>query len=62
LMRDPRSQKPDEELKFLLEFLERTREGKYAVIEKTSLPYSRMTEETDFIESIDGDFYYYGVS
>jgi len=61
-MRDPRSQKPDEELKFLLEFLERTREGKYAVIEKTSLPYSRMTEETDFIESIDGDFYYYGVS
>ena len=39
----------------LLTFLEKTNEGKYATIEKSSLPYVRMKEET---VEIFGDYYY----
>lgn len=41
--------------KVLLTFLEKTNEGKYAIIEKSSLPYVRMKEET---VEIFGDYYY----
>jgi hypothetical protein len=33
-----------EDEKILLKFLERTKEGKYAIIEISSLPYSRIQE------------------
>ena len=45
------------EEKVLISFLKRTREGKYAKIEKTSLPYSRIKEETVIVE----DEYYYSL-
>ncbi len=45
-----------EEEKVLISFLKTTKEGKYAKVEETSLPYSRIKEETIIIE----DEYYYG--
>ena len=44
----------------LIAFLEKTRDGEYATIEKTSLPYARIKEETETVE-VYGD-YYYGIS
>lgn len=41
----------------IITFLEKTKEGEYAEIEKSSLPYARMKEETIIIEE-----YYYGMS
>lgn len=46
--------------KTLIAFLEKTKEGEYATIEKSSLPYARIKEETETVE-IFGD-YYYGIS
>ena len=46
--------------KILLTFLEKTKEGKYATIEKSSLPYARMKEETETVEIFRN--YYYGMS
>lgn len=42
----------------LLTFLKKTREGMYAPIEESSLPYSRIIEERDTIESFEEEFYY----
>ena len=42
----------------LLTFLEKTKEGQYAAIEKTSIPYSRLKEETETIESCEENYYY----
>jgi len=42
----------------LLTFLEKTKEGQYATIEKTSIPYSRIKEETEVIESYEENYYY----
>ena len=41
----------------LLTFLEKTKEGKYATIEKSSLPFARMREKTETVETF-GDYYY----
>ncbi len=46
-----------EEEKVLISFLKATKDGKYAKIEKTSLPYSRIKEKTVIIE----DEYYYSL-
>lgn len=46
-----------EEEKVLISFLKTTKEGKYAKVEETSLPYSRIKEETVIIE----DEYYYSI-
>ena len=46
-----------EEEKVLISFLKATKEGKYAKVEKTSLPYSRIKEETVIVE----DEYYYSI-
>jgi len=46
-----------EEEKVLISFLKATREGKYAKIEKSSLPYSRIREGTVIVE----DEYYYSI-
>jgi len=45
----------------LLSFLERTKEGTYAPIEESSLPYSRITEESQTIELTE-EYYYYSVT
>jgi hypothetical protein len=46
------------EEKLLLSFLRRTREGKYAPIDQSSLPYSRIIEESETVESPEEEFYY----
>ena len=48
----------EDEVKVLVTFLGKTREGEYAPIEKSSLPYARMEEETIIVE----ENYYYGMS
>ena len=46
------------DLDVLLKFLERTKEGKYAKIEESSLQYARMQEEYETIEEQDEQYYY----
>ncbi|NIA23199.1 MAG: hypothetical protein GWP03_03445 [Proteobacteria bacterium] len=46
------------EEKALLTFLKQTREGKYAKVDESSLPYSRLKEQR---EEIYEDEYYYSV-
>lgn len=53
--------KEKEKEQLLLSFLKRTREGKYAPIEESSLPYSRVSEEREIVEQLEEEFYY-GVS
>lgn len=48
------------ELSALIVFLEKTKDGKYAVIEKTSLDYSRLSAETEIVDSEEN--YYYSLS
>ena len=47
------------ELKVLLTFLKRTKAGKYATIEKSSLPYSRLNEQP---EVGNDEQYHYGLT
>lgn len=42
----------------LLSFLRRTKEGKYAPIEESSLPYSRVVEESETLEILEDEFYF----
>ena len=42
----------------LVEFLKQTREGKYAIIERASLPYARIKEETEVIVDYEEEYYY----
>lgn len=48
----------DQNLEVLLTFLKQTKEGKYAVIEKTSLSFARIPEETEVIEASEEEYYY----
>jgi len=41
----------------LISFLKATKEGKYAKVEESSLPYSRIKEKTVIVENE----YYYGI-
>lgn len=45
------------EKKILLKFLKRTKNGGYATVEKSSIPYSRISEQTEVIDQV----YYYGL-
>jgi len=56
-----RKEESNKELQILLRFLERTKDGKYASIEESSLSFTRLNEVTESIEPID-DEYYYGMS
>ncbi len=47
----------EEEKKVLISFLKVTKEGKYAKVEESSLPYSRIKEKTVIVENE----YYYGI-
>ena len=53
---EPVDIKDDEQI--LLSFLRRTKEGKYAPIDESSLPYSRIIEESETVESSEEEFYY----
>ncbi len=59
MIQKPLEEKNKEEV--LLSFLERTKEGTYAPIEESSLPYSRITEESQTIELTE-EYYYYSVT
>lgn len=48
------------ELSALVKFLEKTKDGEYAEIEKTSLDYSRLSSETETIDTEEN--YYYSLS
>ncbi len=50
--------KDEEKERALLSFLKQTKEGKYAPIDENSLPYSRLKEETETVESLEEEFYY----
>lgn len=50
-----RKEEPKTEEKPLLAFLKATKEGQYAKVEETSLPYSRIKEEAIIVE---GEYYY----
>jgi len=56
MLRKPKEGKDEE--KALLTFLRKTKEGKYAAIDKSSLPYSRITEESESIELSEEEYYY----
>lgn len=49
------------EAEMLITFLKRTREGEYAPIEESSLPYARLKEEAETVEVYEEE-YYYGIS
>ena len=60
MLRKPKEAKRDE--KALLTFLERTKEGKYAPIDKDFLPHSRTTEESERTDYSEEEYYYYSIS
>lgn len=47
------------EIEILLTFLEKTKEGTYAKVDISSIPYARLNEQRE--ETYDED-YYYGIS
>ncbi len=42
----------------LLKFLQKTKEGKYAKIEQSSLPFVRLREQGELVEVSEESFYY----
>ena len=56
MLQKPVETKDEEQV--LLSFLRRTKEGKYALIDESSLPYSRIIEESETVESSEEEFYY----
>jgi len=58
-MEAKRKELRQKEEKALLTFLKQTREGKYAKIDESSLPYSRLKEQRE--ETYYEDEYYYSV-
>jgi hypothetical protein len=53
-----RDEKPAQDEAVLLRFLQRTKDGKYAPIDPSSLQFVRMKEQTETAEQE----YYYGLS
>ncbi|MCK4446915.1 MAG: hypothetical protein KAW56_07525 [Candidatus Marinimicrobia bacterium] len=58
-MEDKKKKSRRKEEKVLLTFLKITREGKYAKVDESSLPYSRLKEQRE--EPYNEDEYYYSV-
>ena len=48
--------------KSFLNFLQKTKEGKYAKIEKSSLSFIRIREKSELIEPTQEESFYYSVS
>ena len=46
----------------LLNFLQKTKEGKYAKVEKGSFPFIRIREKSELIEPAAAESFYYSVS
>jgi len=60
-MQPNRIKKHEEEKEALLTFLKQTKDGKFAKIDKSSLPYTRMKQLREAFER-EEDVYYYGTS
>ena len=52
--------KTDDDLVLALEFLQKTKDGKYSKIDKSSLQFVRIADIIDFYS--EEDLYYYSVS
>lgn len=57
---DKKINRPDEDR--LLNFLQKTKEGKYAKIEQSSLSFVRFREKSEFIDPAPEESFYYSVS
>lgn len=51
----PKTQKQN---KMLVKFLKQTKEGKYAIIEKSSVKYTRLNQQIDSVQSSEEEYYY----
>ncbi len=47
-----------QDLNATIKFLELTRNGKYAIIEESSLSYVRLGEETEVIDNLEEEYHY----
>lgn len=54
----PKKDAVKNETEALITFLKHTKKGKYAPIEKESLHFTRIKEETEVIEACYEEFYY----
>jgi len=55
--KDKNTKRSDE--KCLLNFLQRTKEGKYAKIEQSSLPFVRVREKSELVDTPPEESFYY---
>lgn len=62
MLEKPLKDKQEEQGKLLLSFVLKTKEGKYAPIEESSLPYARLNEERETAEILEEEYYYYSIS
>ncbi|OHB89785.1 MAG: hypothetical protein A3D13_04605 [Planctomycetes bacterium RIFCSPHIGHO2_02_FULL_40_12] len=58
--KDKNIKRPDED--HLLSFLQKTKEGKYAKIEQSSLSFVRFREKSELIKPAPEESFYYSVS
>lgn len=56
--KDLKNKTPDKRELSLLQFLIRTKNGKYAPIDASSFPYARLREETEEINTCEEVFFY----
>ena len=61
MIKSDRALKVNKKRKSLIKFLSRTKEGKYASIEESSLPYARMSKGIETL-AVDQEVYFYGVA
>ena len=58
--KDKNLKRPDED--HLLNFLQKTKEGKYAKIEQSALSFVRFREKSELVEPAPEESFYYSVS
>ncbi len=61
LMKKDKNQKRSDEQR-ILNFLQRTKEGKYAKIEQSSLSFVRVCEKSELVDPPPEESFYYSVS
>jgi len=60
ITREESKERHQKEYNAFVEFLKRTKDGKYAPIEKASIPYIRIKIGTDVVESYE-EYYFYSL-
>ena len=56
--KDELKKEREQDLNTTIKFLELTRNGKYVIIEESSLSYIRLSEETEVIDGLDEEYHY----